>query len=68
MEFHTFKSLDIRMFFYFLYNFVDNHIDWNSWDRITMKEKMHERTTKCISHKGFRGLRRSEVAFAFCVT
>jgi hypothetical protein len=27
--------------------------------------KMHERTTKCKCHKGFRGMRRSVVRFNF---
>jgi acetone carboxylase gamma subunit len=32
------------------YNLVDNNIDWNSRDRMTKKEKKHDRTTRGIKN------------------
>ena len=40
----------------------NNHAENNTWREDKIK---HDRTTKCKCHKGFRGLRRSEVRFNF---
>lgn len=35
---------------------MDNNINRNSWNRITIKEKMHERTTSYIKHDNKPGI------------
>ena len=40
----------------------NNNAENNTWREDKIK---HDRTTKCKCHKGFRGLRRSEVRFNF---